>query len=118
MASSFLDAAGPIGRVMINERIEAGRHARRVLPGSHVPCGGRSRPGRERMWALVPARAEGISIRALAAAARPFRPADPPGIRENGHSQERDAGMTPVNTASAMTQPGEPTPENAELLAG
>jgi hypothetical protein len=41
-----------------------------------------------------------------------------PLIPEDGHSQERDAGMTPENTASAMAQPGELTPENAELLAG
>ena len=35
MASSFLNAAGTIGRVTINERIEAGRRGRRVLARQH-----------------------------------------------------------------------------------
>jgi hypothetical protein len=35
MASSFLNAAGTIGRVTINERIEAGRRERRVLARQH-----------------------------------------------------------------------------------
>jgi hypothetical protein len=36
---------------------------------------------------------------------------------ENGHSQEQAPGITPENLASAVAQPGEVTPENAELLA-
>jgi len=35
MASSFLNAAGTIGRVTINERIEAGRRERRILARQH-----------------------------------------------------------------------------------
>jgi hypothetical protein len=31
MASGFLNAAGTLGRVTINERLEAGRRERRVL---------------------------------------------------------------------------------------
>src|SRR5215468_11605753 len=68
MVSSCLNAAGTIGRMMVNERIEAGRRERRVLARSPGPRGG-WRAVRERTRALVSARAEGISIRILAAAA-------------------------------------------------
>src|SRR5215467_1903603 len=68
MVSSFLNAAGTIGRVTINERIEAAKRERRVLARSPGPRGG-WRAVRERTRALVSARAEGISIRILAAAA-------------------------------------------------
>jgi hypothetical protein len=55
--------------VTINERIEAGRRERRVL--ARVSRAGLrlEQAGRERTWALASARAEGISIRTLAAAA-------------------------------------------------
>lgn len=44
MASSFLKAAGAIGRVTTSERLEASRRERRVLAGSAEPRGGWSRP--------------------------------------------------------------------------
>src|SRR5215467_9057555 len=66
--SSFLNAAGTIGRVTINERIEAASGSGGSWPGSPGPRDG-WRALRERTWALVSARAEGISIRILAAAA-------------------------------------------------
>jgi len=54
--------------VTISERIEAGRRERRVL--IQVPRAGwrLEQAERERTWALVSARAEGISIRTLTAA--------------------------------------------------
>ena len=52
----------------ISERIEAGRRERRVLARVSRAGWRLERAGRERTWALVSARAEGISIRTLAAA--------------------------------------------------
>ena len=69
MASSFLNAAGTIGRVTISERIEAGRRERRVLARVSWAAWRLEQAERERTWALVSARAEGISIRTLATAA-------------------------------------------------
>ena len=69
MASSFLNAAGTIERVTISERIEAGRRERRVLARVSRAVWRLEQAGRERTWALVSARAEGISIRTLATAA-------------------------------------------------
>ena len=69
MASSFLNAAGTIGRVTISERIEAGRRERRVLARVSRAAWRLEQAERERTWALVSARAEGISIRTLATAA-------------------------------------------------
>ena len=53
----------------IGERIEAGRRERRVLIRVCRAAWRLEQAGRERAWALVSARAEGISIRTLAAAA-------------------------------------------------
>ena len=53
----------------ISERIEAGRRERRVLARVSRAGWRLGQAGRERTWALVSARAEGVSIRALAAAA-------------------------------------------------
>ena len=69
MASSFLNAAGTIERVTISERIEAGRRERRVLARVSWAAWRLEQAERERTWALVSARAEGISIRTLATAA-------------------------------------------------
>ena len=69
MASSFLNAAGTIGRVTISERIEAGRRERRVLARVSRAAWRLEQAERERTWALVSARAEGISIRTPATAA-------------------------------------------------
>ena len=68
-ASSFLNTAGKVGRVTISERIEAGRRERRVLARVSRAAWRLEQAERERVWALVSARAEGISIRTLAAAA-------------------------------------------------
>jgi hypothetical protein len=68
MASSFLNTAGKVGRVTISERIEAGRRERRVLTRVSRAAWRLEQAERERAWALVSARAEGISIRTLAAA--------------------------------------------------
>ncbi len=68
-ASSFLNAAGTMGRVTINERIEAGRRERRVLTRVSRAGWRLEQAERERTWALASARAEGISIRTLATAA-------------------------------------------------
>ncbi len=53
----------------ISERIEAGRRERRVLARVCRAAWRLEQAGRERVWALASARAEGISIRKLAAAA-------------------------------------------------
>ena len=58
-----------MGRVTINERIEARRRERRVLTRVSRAAWRLEQAGRERTWALVSARAEGISIRTLATAA-------------------------------------------------
>jgi hypothetical protein len=54
---------------MISERIEAGRREQRVLARVCRAAWRLEQAGRERVWALASARAEGISIRKLAAAA-------------------------------------------------
>jgi len=69
MASSFLNTAGKVGRVTISERIEADRREQRVLARVCRAAWRLEQAERERVWALVSARAEGISIRKLAAAA-------------------------------------------------
>jgi len=69
MASSFLNAAGRLGRVTISERIGAARRERRVLARVSRAAWRLEQAERERTWALVSARAEGISIRTLATAA-------------------------------------------------
>jgi hypothetical protein len=69
VASSFLNATGTIERVTISEQIEAARRERRVLARASRAAWRLEQAERERTWALVSARAEGISIRALAAAA-------------------------------------------------
>ncbi|MEU5940964.1 hypothetical protein ABZ807_17695 [Micromonospora sp. NPDC047548] len=53
----------------INERVEAGRRRRRVLVRVTRAVWRLDQAERERGWALVSARAEGVSIRALAKAA-------------------------------------------------
>jgi DNA-binding PucR family transcriptional regulator len=55
--------------VTISERIAAARRERRVLARVSRAAWRLEQAERERTWALVPARAEGISIRILAAAA-------------------------------------------------
>jgi hypothetical protein len=54
--------------VTISERIETARRERRVLTRVSRAAWRLDQAERERTWALVSARAEGISIRALAAA--------------------------------------------------
>ena len=61
MASSFLNAT-------LSERIEAARRERRVLTRVSRAAWRLEQAERERTWALVSARAEGISIRTLATA--------------------------------------------------
>jgi hypothetical protein len=68
MASSFLNAAGTIGRVTISERIEAGRRERRVLAWASRAAWRLEQAERERTWALASALAEGALIRTLAGA--------------------------------------------------
>jgi len=55
--------------VTISGRIEAGRRERRVLTRVTRAAWRLERAGREWRWALVSARAEGVSIRKLATAA-------------------------------------------------
>jgi len=57
-----------MGQVTISERIEAGRRERRVLTLVSRAGWRLEQAERERTWALVSARAEGISIRTLATA--------------------------------------------------
>ena len=57
-----------MGRVTISERIEAGWRERRVLARVSRAAWRLEQAERERTWALVSARAEGISIRTLATA--------------------------------------------------
>ena len=59
MASSFLNAAGPIGRVTLSERIETARCQRRVLTRVSRDAWRLDQAERERTWALISARAEG-----------------------------------------------------------
>jgi len=54
--------------VTISERIQTARRERRVLARVSRAVWRLEQAGRERTWALVSARAEGISIRALATA--------------------------------------------------
>ena len=56
-ASSFLNAAGKVGRVTISERIEAARRERRVLVRVSRAGWRLEQAERERTWALVSARA-------------------------------------------------------------
>ena len=67
LASSFLNAAGTIGGA-ISERVEAGRPERRVLARVSRVGWRLEQAERERTWALVSPRAEGISIRTVATA--------------------------------------------------
>jgi ABC-type transporter MlaC component len=69
MASSSLNAAGTTGRVTINERIETGQRDRRPVTRVSQAAWRLEQAGRNGRWALVSARAEGISICTLAAAA-------------------------------------------------
>ena len=57
------------GRGTISERIDAGRRERRVLTRVSRAAWRLEQAERERTWALVSARAEGISIRTLATVA-------------------------------------------------
>ena len=66
--SSFLNAAGRLAGVTISERIGAARRERRVLARVSRAAWRLEQAERERTWALVSARAEGISIRTLATA--------------------------------------------------
>ena len=59
---------GSGGRVTISERIAAARRERRVLARVSQAAWRLDQAERERTWALASARAEGISIRTLAAA--------------------------------------------------
>ena len=68
-ASSFLNTAGKVVRVTISERIEAARREQWVLARVCRAAWRLEQAERERTWALVSARAAGISIRKLAAAA-------------------------------------------------
>ena len=58
-----------MGRVTISEPIEAGRREQRVLTRVCRAAWRLEQAERERVWALVSASAEGISIRKLATAA-------------------------------------------------
>jgi hypothetical protein len=70
MVFSLLNAAGRLSRVTtINKRVEAGRRRRRVLVRVTRAVWRLEQAEREREWALISARAEGMSIRALAEAA-------------------------------------------------
>jgi hypothetical protein len=68
-ASSFPERCWHDRRVTISERIEAGRREQRVLTRVSLAAWRLEQAERERTWALVSARAEGISIRTLATAA-------------------------------------------------
>ena len=54
MASSFLNVAGTIGRVTINERIKADRRQRQVLARVSRAAWRLEQAERERTWALAP----------------------------------------------------------------
>ena len=71
----------------ISERIAAARRERRVLARVSRAAWRLEQAGRERTWALVSARAEGISIRALAAAIG----CPPPGCTSSWQMPDLDA---------------------------
>lgn len=107
MASSFLNAAGMIGRVTISERIEAGWRQRRVLARVSRAAWRLEQADRERRWALVSARAEGISIRTLATAA---------GLSPSRvHQIVADADLNALNAAlGELRAAGWPAPEDPD----
>jgi hypothetical protein len=104
-----------MGRVTISERIEAGRREQRVLTRVCQAAWRLEQAERERAWALVSARAEGISIRKLATAAglSPSRvhqlvaAADPnaldaaPGSALDSRSRTRATFSRPLRPASS-----------------
>jgi hypothetical protein len=68
-ASSFPNAAWHDGRATTSDRIQTARRQRRILTRVFCAAWRPDQAERERTWALVSARAEGISIRILTRAA-------------------------------------------------
>ncbi len=88
----------------ISERVEAGRRERRVLARVSRARWRLEQAGRERVQALVSARAEGVSIRKLAAAAG----LSPPRV----HQLVADADMDVLDAAlGELRAAGWPAPE-------
>jgi AcrR family transcriptional regulator len=114
MASSFLNAAGTIGRVTISERIEAGRRERRVLTRVSRAAWRLEQAERERTRALASARAEGISIRTLAAAAG-LSPSQVHQLVASADLDALDAALGELR-AAGWSAPEDPDPgEDTEL---
>jgi hypothetical protein len=93
--------------VTISERIEAARRERRVLTRVSRAAWWLEQAERERTWALVSARAEGISIRTLAAAIglSPSR----------AHQLEADADLDALDAAlGELRALGWPAPEDPD----
>jgi hypothetical protein len=116
MASSFLNAAGTIGRVTISERIEAGRRERRVLTRVSRAAWRLEQAERERTWALASARAEGISIRTLAAAAG-LSPSQVHQLVASADLDALDAALGELR-AAGWSAPEDPDPGKDSELGG
>jgi len=84
--------------VTISERIEAGRREQRVLARVCRAAWRLEQAERERVWALVSARAAGISIRKLAAAAG----LSPSRVHQIVADADLDGGTAKVSPKSAM----------------
>jgi hypothetical protein len=93
--------------VTISERIEVGRRERRVLQRVSRAAWRLGQAERERTWALVSARAAGISIRKLAAAA---------GLSPSRvHQLVADAGLDAPDAAlGELRAEGWPAPEDPD----
>jgi hypothetical protein len=116
MESSFLNAAGTIGRVTISERIEAGRRER-AGPGPGLACrvaAGAGRAGTDAGAGLGPA--EGISIRTLAAAAG-LSPSRVHQLVAGAGLDALDAALAELRAAS-WPAPEDPDPGRTPIPAG
>src|ERR1019366_4049059 len=98
------------GQVTISERIEAARRERRILTRVSRAAWRLEQAERERTWALVSARAEGISIRTLAAAA-----GLPP---SRVHQIVAAAALDALDAALGELRAGQPAARRSRLRGG
>ncbi len=94
----------------ISERIKSGRRERRVLARVSRAAWRLEQAERERTWALVPARADGISIRTLAAAAR----LSPSRVHQLGADADLDALDAALGELRAAGWPAPEDPDHRE----
>jgi hypothetical protein len=100
--------------VTISERIEAGRRERRMLARVCRAAWRLEQAERERTWALVSARAEGISIRTLATAVG-MSPSRVHQIVAGADLDALDAALGPLRAAGWPTSEDPDSGEDTEL---